>query len=138
MERGPVGLLVGIVGHDGELPPVEEFVCHLYGTPKQPTINHTRLHLFGKAKKGLKVLPPTRDVMDLHAMCANYQSSIWLQENKEHIDVPPPVDTAAWKKNLVSDSSLDKNPPYPRYMQDFQMFLLQEERACRCDVVDVM
>ena len=69
-------LLVIEVGHDGELAPVEEFVCHLYGTPEQPTINHARLHLFGKAKNSLEILPPTRDALELHAIPANYQAKI--------------------------------------------------------------
>jgi len=85
--------LVSRVGHDGEIAPVEEFVCHLYGTPKQPTINHTRLQLFGKAKKGSRI------ALDLHAIHANYQAKIWLKTNKEHIDVPPPVATTAWKRH---------------------------------------
>jgi len=53
------------VGHDEELIPVEEFVCHLYGTPEQPTTNHARLHLFGKIKKGLEILHPIRDALEL-------------------------------------------------------------------------
>ena len=63
--------LVRGVGHDGEIPPVEEFVCHLYDTPKPPSINHARLQLFGKANKGLEMVPPTRDAVDLHAIPAN-------------------------------------------------------------------
>jgi hypothetical protein len=95
-------LLVSGVGRDGELAPVEEFVCHLYGTPEQPTTNHARLHLFGKAKKVLEMLPPTRDALELHAIRANYQAKIWLQANKELIDVPSPVSTTAWKKDATS------------------------------------
>ena len=45
--------LISEVGHVWELAPVEVFVCHLYGTPKESTINQVRLHLFGKAKNGL-------------------------------------------------------------------------------------
>jgi len=103
--------LVSGVGHDGEIAPTEEFVRHLYGTPKEQTINHTRLQLFGKAKKGLEMLPPTRDALDRHAIRANYQTNIWLQANKEHIDVPPVVATNACKRGAVLDSILVKIPP---------------------------
>ena len=60
----------------------------LCGTPEQPTTNNARLQLFGKAKKGLEMLLPTRDALELHAIRANYQATVWLQENKERIDVP--------------------------------------------------
>ena len=50
-------LLVSGVGLDGELARVEKFVCHLYGTPEEPTTNHARLQLFVKATKGLEMLP---------------------------------------------------------------------------------
>jgi len=77
--------------------PETSFVSHghLYGTPEHPTTNHARLQLFVKAKKGLDMLPPTRDALELHAICANYQAKIWLQANNEHIDVPLPVVTTA-------------------------------------------
>jgi len=71
--------LVSGVGHDGELAPVEEFVCHVYGTLKQRTINHAKMSLFGKAKKGLELLPPTRYALELHAIHSNYQTKV----NKE-------------------------------------------------------
>jgi len=73
--------VVGVC-HDGELPPVEEFVCHLCDTPEQSTINNARLQLFGKAMKALEMLPPTRETLELHAIRANYQAKIRLQANK--------------------------------------------------------
>lgn len=91
-------LLVKGIGRDGELAPIEQFVCHLYGAPEQPTIDHARLQLFGKAQKGLEMLPPTKDALELHTVRANYQAKIWLQADQEYIDVPPPTDTLAWKK----------------------------------------
>jgi len=66
------------VGHDEELVLVEEVVCQLYGSPQQPTTNNAILQLFAKAKKGLKMLPPTRNTLELHAICVNYQANIWL------------------------------------------------------------
>ena len=47
-------------------------LCHLYGTPEQPTTKHGRIQLFCKAKNGLEMLPPTRDALELHAMHATY------------------------------------------------------------------
>jgi len=47
----------------------------------------------------VQMLPPTRDALELHAMRCNYQAKIWLQANKEHIDVPPPVATTTSKKD---------------------------------------
>jgi len=44
-------------------------------------------------------------------MRATYQTKIWLQAKIEHIDVPPVVATTAWKRDVVSDSSMDKVPP---------------------------
>jgi len=43
-------------------------------------------------------LPPTRDALELHAARANHQAKIWLQADKEHIDVASPTETRAWKK----------------------------------------
>ena len=75
-----------------------QFVGHLYGTPAQPTVEHARLHLFGKGNRALEMLPPTRDALELHAARANHQAKIWLQADKEHIDVASPTETRAWKK----------------------------------------
>jgi len=69
-------LLVSGIGHDGGFAPVEGFICHLYGTPQQPTPNHARLQLFGKAKKGLEMLPSTRNALELHGIRANYNTKI--------------------------------------------------------------
>jgi len=107
-------------------------VCHLYGTPKQPTINHARLQLFGKAKKGVEMLAPTRDALDLYAICAIYQAKILLQANKEHIHVPRLIATTE------SLTTVWTRLPYLRCLretgdmqlqakvQDCPMFLLQK------------
>jgi len=68
--------LVQGIGHDGELAPIEQFVCHLHDTPEQATVNNARLQLFGKAKH--EMLPPTRDALELHTAHTNYQAKIWL------------------------------------------------------------
>ena len=68
--------LVQGIGRDGELAPIEQFVCHLNGTSEQQTVNNARLQLFGKGKLGLDMLPPTRDALELHIARANYQAKI--------------------------------------------------------------
>jgi len=88
--------LVEGIGRDGELGPVEQFVCNLYGSPGLQTIDSARLNMFSKAKTGLELLPPTRDALELHAQRANYQAKIWLQAEMETIVVTLPPD--AWKK----------------------------------------
>ena len=45
--------LVQGIGRDGELAPIEQFVCHLYGTFEQQTVDNARLQLFGKGRLGL-------------------------------------------------------------------------------------
>ena len=88
-------LLVAGIGRDGELAPIEQFVCHLYGGPKQSSVDQARLQLFGKANEGLEMLPPTKDALELHTIRANYQAQIWLQADQQHIPVSSPVDTSA-------------------------------------------
>ena len=51
-------------------------LCHLYGTPEQPAVDSAILQLFGKAKLGLEMLPPTRDALDIHTARAKYQAKI--------------------------------------------------------------
>ena len=87
--------LVQGIGRHGELAPIGQFVCHLYGTPEQHTVDNARLQLFGKGKLGLEMLPPTRDALELHTARANYQAKIWLQADQEHIDIPSPTDISA-------------------------------------------
>ena len=89
-------LLVAGIGRDGELALIEQFGCHRYGRPEQSSVDQTRLQLVGKAKKGLEMLPPTNDVLELHTIRANYQAKIWLQADQQHIQVSSPVDTSAW------------------------------------------
>ncbi|XP_071479491.1 uncharacterized protein [Diadema antillarum] len=90
-------LLVKGIGRDGELEPIEQFVCQLYGTSIQANVNSARLHLFGKAKKGLEMLPPRKDALQLHVERANYQAKVWLQADREEIVMPFPASTPAWK-----------------------------------------
>ena len=77
-------LLVADIGRDGELAPIEQFVCHLYGRPEQSSVDQARLQVFGKTKKGLDMLPPTNDALELHTIRANYQAKIWLQADQQH------------------------------------------------------
>jgi len=49
--------LVQGIGRDGDLAPIEQFVCHVYG------------------KLSLEMLPPTRDALELHTACTRQLSS---------------------------------------------------------------
>jgi len=80
-------LVQGIGGRDGELAPIEQFVCRLYGAPEQPTVENAKLQLFGKANLDLEMLTPTRDALEIHTARVNYQSKIWLQTDQ---DIPSP------------------------------------------------
>ena len=107
-------LLVKGISRDGDLTPIEQFLCYLHGTPEQPTVNHVRLQLFGKAKKGLEILPPTIDALELHTERANYhEAKIWLKTHQEHIGVPSPIDTAAWKESGYIEAVWTRLPPIP-------------------------
>ena len=89
-------LVVVGIGRDGELALIEQFGCHLYGRPEQSSIDQARLQLFGKPKKGLEMLPPTKDALEIHTIRANYQAKIWLQADQQYIQISSPVDTSAW------------------------------------------
>ena len=100
--------LVQGIGCDGELAQIEQFVCHLYGTSEQPTVDNVRLQLFGKAKLGLEMLPPTRDALELHTARANYQAKIWLQADQEHINIQSKT-TKCSKQFLTKNRVFKKN-----------------------------
>jgi len=68
--------LVNGIGRDGDLSSVEQFVCLLNGSTTQSHVDQARLQLFSKARKGLEMLPPTRDALALHTCRANYQAKI--------------------------------------------------------------
>ena len=66
--------------------PVEEFICYLYIAPDvYGGVDKARADIFRKGKKELDHLPPTSDALQLHAMCANYQSKVWLHADKQCI-----------------------------------------------------
>ena len=58
-------LPVAGIGRDGELAPIEQFVCHLYGRPEQSSVDQARLHVFFEAKKCVVVPEPQGCVMRL-------------------------------------------------------------------------
>ena len=89
-------------------------LIELYGVPTQTDVNQARPHLFVKGRKELNMLPPTRDVLDLHCKRENYQARIWLQADQEQIIVPPPTDTFAWTKETSMLSHVwTRLPPIP-------------------------
>ena len=48
-------------------------------------VGKARADIFSKGKKELDNLPPTSDALQLHAMCVNYQSNVWLHADKQCI-----------------------------------------------------
>ena len=86
-------LLVAGICRNGELAPIEQFVCHRYGRLEQSSIDQIRLQLFGNANKGLEMLRSTKDALELHTIRANYQAKIWLHADQQCIQVSSPVDT---------------------------------------------
>ena len=90
--------LVSGIGRDGDIDQVEQYVCHLYGETKLVNVDKVRLQLFGKGKKGLELLPPTKDALELRARRANHQAKIWMQADKEVMDISSPLETGAWEK----------------------------------------
>ncbi|KAG7161336.1 hypothetical protein Hamer_G013968 [Homarus americanus] len=104
-------LLVKGIGRDGDLSPFVQFVCHVYGTSEQPTINYARLQLFSKAKKSLEMLTPTTGALEFHLAHSNHQAKIRLQE---HTHVPFPTIEIGW---TIEQSGLQviwtRMPPIP-------------------------
>jgi len=96
-------LLLRGIGRDGDIADIEKFVCTLYGTPDKESVDAARVHLFGKAKQNLELLPPTKDALELHVKRANYQAKIWLKADIEQIVVEQPVETSAW---IIKDGVL--------------------------------
>lgn len=90
-------LLVSGIGQDGPLEDIEKFVCKLYGNASLSNVDSARAYLFGKAKKGLEMLPPSKDALQLHAARANYQAKIWLQADIEQMEIISPSETDAWE-----------------------------------------
>jgi len=107
--------LVSGVGRDGQFQDAKRFVCLLYGTPDAATIDHSRLEIFSRAKKGLDQLPPTRDALELHVAPANHQATIWLQTDKENMSIAPPTESSAWKNAPTGlEIVWSRLPPVPQ------------------------
>ena len=74
--------LAHLMGRGLNFREVEEFVFRLYGgcaAPESADIDLIRFNPFYKARKGLELLPPTKDAFGLHCFRADYQTSIWLK-----------------------------------------------------------
>ena len=69
----PSALLQGRVG---ELAPFEQFVCHLYVTPEQPTVDNARLQPFNKVTLGLGMLSQNRGALELHTTRAYFRRTM--------------------------------------------------------------
>ena len=64
------------VGRNGNVNDAEKFVCFLYGIVEKDVrgIDDARHSHFVKEKRGLEMLPPTHDALELHIVKANYQA----------------------------------------------------------------
>jgi hypothetical protein len=46
--------------------------------PTLISVEKALVQLFGKTRKGIDILPPTRDALEIHGVHANRQAKIWL------------------------------------------------------------
>ena len=95
--------LLQSIGRDVNVLEVEEFVYRLYGgsvESEEANIDLLRFNLFSKARKGLELLPPTKDALELHCARADYQAKIWLNASSAKMNVGSAVDTGGWKSGL--------------------------------------
>ena len=72
---------------------LERFVCHLYGQPREKSVNDVRYKIFCHATSSLpeRNMPPTHDALQNHCKRANYQAAIMKSSLKQQIDAPTPV-----------------------------------------------
>ena len=92
--------LVQSLGRGLNLGEVEEFVFRLYGgclETENVDIDLIRFNLFSKERKGLELLPPTKDAFELHCLRAYYQAKIWLNASTAQMNVGNVTDTGGWK-----------------------------------------
>ena len=92
--------LLQSIGRGLNLQEVEEFVFRLYGgciETETVDIDLKRFNLFSKARKGLELLPPTKDAFELHCLRADYQAKIWLNAINAEMDVGIATNTDGWK-----------------------------------------
>ena len=58
-----------------------EFVCHMYGWNGYDSVDEIRYRMYCQSggKISWEHLPPCAEVLELHAMRANYQPRIWRE-----------------------------------------------------------
>ena len=92
------------VGEQRKPPPelqvrLEEFVCQLYAAkPSTTNIDELRYNLFCTRKGDIEShqLPPCKDCLQKHILCASYQAEIWKRCLENDPDTPSPVGNG-WK-----------------------------------------
>ena len=92
--------LLQSLGRDLNVQEVEEFVIRLYGgcvETEGVDIDLIRFNLFSKARKGLELLPPTKDALELHCFRADHQAKIWLNAYNAQMEIGTATDTGGWK-----------------------------------------
>ena len=91
--------LVQSLSKDLNLREVGEFVFRLYGVcvKTEVDIDLIRFSLFSTARKGLGLLPHTKDAFELHWPRVDYQAKIWLDASNAQMNVGTVTDTSGWK-----------------------------------------
>ena len=82
---------------------VEQFVCHLYGSPHITNVNELRYKLFCLKAAQSSQLPLTQDALRQHTMHANYQAAVWHQSLQPRPPMPSP-NGHGWK---VSNNTIN-------------------------------
>jgi hypothetical protein len=90
--------LLSVIGRDGQLATVEEFVCRLYrAADPQAGVDYARWRMFQKGQLDLEKLPPTKDALGLHFFRANFLCKICLQSENTLMNVGQPPDSGGWR-----------------------------------------
>ena len=71
---------------------LEAFVCVLYGSKEESSIDKMRLNLFQKKDVAFESLPPNKDCLEQHCMRASYHAAIHRRSLQQVIAAPPPSD----------------------------------------------
>ena len=80
-----------------DLNKLEQFVCALYNDHMCQSVNELRYKLFCKSKSlQSHQLPPTKEALENHLRCANYQSFLWKHALETEVNHSP--DGQGWQR----------------------------------------
>ena len=119
-----------------DLAGLEEFnVCCLYGGGTED-VDELRFYQFSKSRKGLELLSPPKDALQLHVARANFQAKIWLQEGVQEMEIESAMETGGW---AVGPSGLEivwtRLPPVPKACIELTSFGCKTKCStarCKC------